>query len=835
MFTNGNKWLRIDLHLHTVSDDEFKYSGDSFEEDYISALEKAGIKIAAITNHNKFNKQEFLQLNSLAKEKNIWLLPGVELEVKDGKSGLHTLFIFDENEVDYLGYFISNCYGLGRKNKSLDEVISFLDQEKKEYILILAHVENSKGLFKELKPANYQYWIEQDYFRNKILALQDVSKSNIEKFENEIKKIKKDEYKNTLPAYVSFIDAKSIDDIVNKDRKTFVKLGDFNFEALKFAFLNHFIRFSLDKSDISYPRILSMKVDGGFINETFDFNNSLNCLIGVRGSGKSTIIELLRWGLGLSPLKNSDDKYKDSLVKNALGSAGEVEIEIVAQNSEKYFIKRNIIDYKPRVYSNNEKINIDLNELFRVFYFGQKDLSMIVKDNSYRLNFFDQFIDLKGLQEKEKKILNELNNELIKLKNLQITTSKEDVEAKINAIVEKLKLYKDLKVSDLLQEQKEFNRDKEIYKHIKNVVLEIKKELENLFSLHKESFESLSEYDYKFLKNFKDKFLGLKTRYYLKQNEMLQIIDEFLNSLNEEENIIENKQENFSEKLNSLKKSLGNIDTKEFLNMNKELEKLKIIKKDIENKQKLLADLKKRIDDLVEILLSIRKEIFKKRESFANEINENLSFLRVKFDFIGDLDDYVEFLVKIFKGYNIRRQKIEEIAKRYKTGYEIVSNYNEDEKIKNIIQEKYNEILLFIPKDKVVIEYKVNSDYKELEKLSLGQRAAAILALLLYNADCPIIIDQPEDDIDNSTIYEGIIKNLLDKKDKNQFIFATHNSNIVVLGDSDQVLVCKNENEKLRLLSGSVDKKDIQKEIINIMEGGKEAFMKRKDIYKVWK
>lgn len=75
MFTNGNKWLRIDLHLHTVSDDEFKYSGDSFEEDYISALEKAGIKIAAITNHNKFNKQEFLQLNSLAKEKNIWLLP----------------------------------------------------------------------------------------------------------------------------------------------------------------------------------------------------------------------------------------------------------------------------------------------------------------------------------------------------------------------------------------------------------------------------------------------------------------------------------------------------------------------------------------------------------------------------------------------------------------------------------------------------------------------------------------------------------------------------------------------------------------------------------------
>ncbi|MGA1847650.1 hypothetical protein [Deferribacter abyssi] len=187
MFTNGNEWLRVDLHLHTVSDSEFKYNRNSFEEDYINALDKADIKIATITNH-KFNKKEFLQLNSLAKEKNIWLLPGVELEVRDGRSGLHALFIFYENEVDYLEYFISNCYGFGRKSKSLDEVISFLDQEKKEYILILAHVENSKGLFKELKPANYQYWIEQDFFRNKILALQDASKGNIKKFENEIKK-----------------------------------------------------------------------------------------------------------------------------------------------------------------------------------------------------------------------------------------------------------------------------------------------------------------------------------------------------------------------------------------------------------------------------------------------------------------------------------------------------------------------------------------------------------------------------------------------------------------------------------------------------------------------
>ena len=106
--------------------------------------------------------------------------------------------------------------------------------------------------------------------------------------------------------------------------------------------------------------------------------------------------------------------------------------------------------------------------------------------------------------------------------------------------------------------------------------------------------------------------------------------------------------------------------------------------------------------------------------------------------------------------------------------------------------------------------------------------------VLLYQNQ-PIIIDQPEDDIDNSTIYEGIIKTLLQKKNTNQFIFATHNSNIVVLGDSDNIFVCKNEDEKLKLKSGSIDNEEIQREIVNIMEGGKEAFERRKVIYKLWR
>ena len=76
---------------------------------------------------------------------------------------------------------------------------------------------------------------------------------------------------------------------------------------------------------------------------------------------------------------------------------------------------------------------------------------------------------------------------------------------------------------------------------------------------------------------------------------------------------------------------------------------------------------------------------------------------------------------------------------------------------------------------------------------------------------------------------------MLENKERRQFIFATHNSNIVVLGDSDNVAVCHSEKDKLNPQNGSIDKNIIQKEIVNIMEGGKEAFERRKQIYKIWR
>ncbi len=98
-----------------------------------------------------------------------------------------------------------------------------------------------------------------------------------------------------------------------------------------------------------------------------------------------------------------------------------------------------------------------------------------------------------------------------------------------------------------------------------------------------------------------------------------------------------------------------------------------------------------------------------------------------------------------------------------------------------------------------------------------------------------LIIDQPEDDLDNQTIYRDVIKEIKSLKGNMQFIFATHNANIPVLGDSEKIFACDYSENKIAVQDGTIDNREIQKAIVAIMEGGKEAFNRRKNIYELWR
>jgi chromosome segregation protein len=110
-----------------------------------------------------------------------------------------------------------------------------------------------------------------------------------------------------------------------------------------------------------------------------------------------------------------------------------------------------------------------------------------------------------------------------------------------------------------------------------------------------------------------------------------------------------------------------------------------------------------------------------------------------------------------------------------------------------------------------------------------------MLFLLSQDGNDLLLVDQPEDDLDSQTVYEEVVKLVRTLKCKRQFIFATHNANFPVLGDSETVASCEATDDAIAVVSCSIDRKDSQGKIVSIMEGGVEAFERRKVIYKIWK
>lgn len=141
------------------------------------------------------------------------------------------------------------------------------------------------------------------------------------------------------------------------------------------------------------------------------------------------------------------------------------------------------------------------------------------------------------------------------------------------------------------------------------------------------------------------------------------------------------------------------------------------------------------------------------------------------------------------------------------------------------------------------IELNVSSTDEEprwqpLEQLSTGQKATAVLLLLLLEAKAPLIIDQPEDDLDNSFITGAVVPRMREEKCRRQFIFATHNANIPVLGDAELIVGLTASGEadsgraKLAIDNmGSIDSLATQEMVEKVLEGGKEAFQTRRIKY----
>jgi hypothetical protein len=131
-----------------------------------------------------------------------------------------------------------------------------------------------------------------------------------------------------------------------------------------------------------------------------------------------------------------------------------------------------------------------------------------------------------------------------------------------------------------------------------------------------------------------------------------------------------------------------------------------------------------------------------------------------------------------------------------------------------------------------------SATWQTLEALSTGQKATAVLLLLLLESEAPLVVDQPEDDLDNRFITEGVVPIMRQEKRRRQFIFSTHNANIPVLGDAELILGLAASGEGKEGHAkiapehmGSIDSKPVRELVEEILEGGKDAFEMRRSKY----
>lgn len=144
--------------------------------------------------------------------------------------------------------------------------------------------------------------------------------------------------------------------------------------------------------------------------------------------------------------------------------------------------------------------------------------------------------------------------------------------------------------------------------------------------------------------------------------------------------------------------------------------------------------------------------------------------------------------------------------------------------------ELMDHILCWFPEDGLQIEYSRKGDGKDFQSIgqaSAGQRAAAMLAFLLAHGREPLVLDQPEDDLDNHLIYGLVVQQIRTNKLRRQLIIVTHNPNIVVNGDAELIHVLDFNSQCRVKQAGSLQDQKMRDEVCQVMEGGKEAFERR--------
>lgn len=247
---------------------------------------------------------------------------------------------------------------------------------------------------------------------------------------------------------------------------------------------------------------------------------------------------------------------------------------------------------------------------------------------------------------------------------------------------------------------------------------------------------------------------------------------------------------------------------------------------------------------------TLRESVFQQRETAANELNLQLQpQVRVRVEQARQTADYEAAIVAALKGTGLRYNSLAPLIAKAASPYELaiwaernsstelasatgIGTDRASAVLMRLREEGIEDILASHIEDDVVFELLDGRDFKPSDRLSIGQRCTVVLPILLSQHGSPLVIDQPEDHLDNAFIANTLVRALRNRRPTDQYIFVSHNANIPVLGEADNVIIMDSDGDRGYVRTqGPLNDPRIVEAITNLMEGGRAAFAARARFY----
>ena len=686
---------------------------------------------------------------------------------------------------------------------------------------------------------------------------------------------KNPDYKRDHPtALINAKDVAKPDDLCDPRASTFIKMTRPCFASFLMAFKDpeSRVRLSDDLQERFYSQIDSISIEGGYFDGlSAKVSGHLNAVIGGRGTGKSTLLECLRYAMDV-PHKSEDAiRQGDQIVKENLGKAGGrvvLQLRSAANHMKPYTVIRRYGE-PPRVIDeqgNESRLHPGRDLLPGIEIYGQNEIYELARSPGALTRVLDRFLPESAEQQARlDSALRKLRENSERLAKAQ--EQKDEIErhiAQLPKLEEQVRQFKEqgleekLKQVPLLEKERQLGpRILEEVKRTRDGQRQFDESLPDLVFLSDKALESLPHAE--LLQRGRALLEILSATLRQKLGEIDKAIGETERSV---ESLVTELTQALANTERGLEKEFAKLpavagkDGKEigraYQRLLREIEQVRPSQTRLKTVDALVNELEQGRRNLLGEISDIRSARTAAKQKAVKGLNKRLAGkLRISIVPDGLHQPLREFLQGLPGVGEKKTEWVDEAQDLTVMGLVAAIREGKDallgkqwgltsgvaETLTRMTAAQVYGLEAIDLEDRVGLELNVShtgDQYRALDRLSTGQQCTAILHLLLLDNPDPLVMDQPEDNLDNAFIAERIVQELRAAKTERQFLFATHNANIPVFGDAEWIGVCSASEDRAEMpvdAQGSIDMPAIRDQVANILEGGKEAFMQRKEKY----